>query len=479
MKKIMIASLALAALSLAACSSDDNDYREARHFDDTTVPSVVSVSPEDNSTDIDTIENVVITYSKPVTLTPHRTVRIYTNDSTYYYAADSTVTCEGNQVTINVNAQPAQYYKIEVMKPTVRDSSYNFAEDYSFSFQTKVYNMFDATKFNITPDLVNANATAETKALYSYLVSQFGKTVLSAATANNAGMNHDMADYIYQASGKYPAINTYDFIQFIHSKPLNPTNWMDYTNTQEEEDWHNAGGIVSFMWHWVVPKTKAQESDYDKGYTFKADETDWDAKQATRTGTWQHTHAMRDIDIIADYLLALQQKGIAVIWRPLHEASGNIYNYDNGQPWFWWGKGGAANFKKLWRMVFNEFKAKGVNNVIWVWTSEGNDKNFYPGDNYVDIIAYDYYENNKSLYHSSAADKFEALREMTGGKKIITMAECGAMPSVKSMMEKGTVWSWVMPWYGDYTTGGDINSKEFFNSWMNSKFVVTRDQVNY
>ena len=36
--------------------------------------------------------------------------------------------------------------------------------------------------------------------------------------------------------------------------------------------------------------------------------------------------------------------------------------------------------------MFETFKSKGINNLIWVWTTETNDDTWYPGDEYVDII---------------------------------------------------------------------------------------------
>ncbi len=42
---------------------------------------------------------------------------------------------------------------------------------------------------------------------------------------------------------------------------------------------------------------------------------------------------VRDIDAIASLLKRLQDHGVTVLWRPLHEAAGG---------WFWWGAGGPG-----------------------------------------------------------------------------------------------------------------------------------------
>jgi len=93
-------------------------------------------------------------------------------------------------------------------------------------------------------------------------------------------------------------------------------------------------------------------------------ETDFDITKALQEGTRENEIIKADLEELAGYLLLLKQKNIPVIWRPLHEAAGK---------WFWWGKD-AASYKRLWKLVYETFKQKGLNNLIWVWTSETNDR---------------------------------------------------------------------------------------------------------
>ena len=67
-----------------------------------------------------------------------------------------------------------------------------------------------------------------------------------------------------------------------------------------------------------------------------------------------------DLKNAAAYLKLLRDADIPVLWRPFHEAAGG---------WFWWGKD-AASFKSLWIAMFNYFKTEGLDNLIWVWTTE-------------------------------------------------------------------------------------------------------------
>ncbi len=103
---------------------------------------------------------------------------------------------------------------------------------------------------------VNADATAETKALYQKLVSNYGKKIFSATMANVA-WNNENAEKVYQLTGKYPAINGYDY---IHLQSSTSGGWIYYSNISPVQSWHNAGGIVTISWHWNVPTSNPYTS---------------------------------------------------------------------------------------------------------------------------------------------------------------------------------------------------------------------------
>ena len=100
MKKILFLCAAMLAMTFAACSDNDTDYLPPRHFDDATAPSVVSVSPEDGTSELDTFVNVVVTYDEPVYAAPNTTIKVYTDDSTFYYVDDTLSYTEGNKLII-------------------------------------------------------------------------------------------------------------------------------------------------------------------------------------------------------------------------------------------------------------------------------------------------------------------------------------------------------------------------------------------
>ena len=463
MKNSYILSALLFCGALASACSDDDTNAVAPGYDPTygtgDAPEVVSIEPADGATGLDTINHVVVTYNMDIYTPEYHSVKI--ND-TYY--ADSVKVENKNQLVIYFRTSGNTRYDVEIKSPTVRNATYAFAKASKFSFKTRIYNNFDPTQFNLDPELCNPDATEPAKKLYQYLLSQFGKVTLSAAMANHNGWSTDEAEFMHGITGKYPAINTVDFMHLRWSKPLGNANWVDLSNTKILEDWVAENGIVAAGWHWNVPKTEADKGNLNN-YAFYTDGNTVTARQAVRTTRWENKQINEDIDALSTILLSLQDKGIALLWRPLHEASGG---------WFWWGTSGAAQYRKLWIYLYDRLKANGVNNLIWVWTCQGNDADWYPGDQYVDIIGRDNYDNKD---HSSIKAEFDALAEISGHKKMVTLSECGSIPNIYSMLDGGDMWSYCMPWNSEYTESETWQSADFYNEFMLSDYVITRDEL--
>ena len=131
---------------------------------------------------------------------------------------------------------------------------------------------------------------------------------------------------------------------------------------------------------------------------------------------------------LAEQLQKLQDQNVPIILRPLHEAQGNEGNYGDGTSWFWWGDRGAEVYKKLWKLLYTTLTEKyELHNIIWEFNSYdyGNSQTWYPGDEYVDIVAYDKYnvQYNRGDGKSSGpnllaiSSKFDYLFKLTNGKK--------------------------------------------------------------
>ncbi len=114
------------------------------------------------------------------------------------------------------------------------------------------------------------------------------------------------------------------------------------------------------------------------------------------------------LDIIAAYAGRLQENGIPVIFRPFHECDGS---------WFWWGASTSTEtYKSIFRYTVEYLQAKGVHNMLYVYSPNGPVSDSgkylerYPGDEYVDILAFDYYDDYTS-YPATADGSFFANLE--------------------------------------------------------------------
>jgi mannan endo-1,4-beta-mannosidase len=230
--------------------------------------------------------------------------------------------------------------------------------------------------------------------------------------------NQEEVDYIYKASGKRPALVGFDF---MHSTGKNSDGvwykaYSSATLSMATKLWEE-GGIPAFCWHWKDP-LQNQEAFYTDSTTFdlttaftNSSCTAWNANSAA------YKAIIKDIDFISGLLKQLQDKGIAVLWRPLHEASGG---------WFWWGAKGATPCKALYKLMFERMIENGLHNLIWVWTADGAVLgNSFWTDNVIDLISYTFESRPTAdrvvvIAHNSNA--FEILFVLILPNKIVVRA---------------------------------------------------------
>lgn len=314
-----------------------------------------------------------------------------------------------------------------------------------------------STRAQIDEHLADPEANEETRELYQYLRNEvWGKKVLSGCQAEwNYNIND--AERIYKASGKYPKVNMFDFQHF--DQP-----WINY-RTPTAKQWHQSGGIVSFMWHIHMPTNAfvEQKSDWEGFYIHGEKPCHILPSRCATEGTLENRIFQQKLEGVAQLLLYYQSQGIPIIWRPLHEASGQ---------WFWWGAEDGAAYKQLYRYMFDYFCQAGVHNLIWVWTSETGDDDWYPGDEYVDIVARDGYPKNNTT-HISQAEDFRRLRQ-AHPNKMTALPECNSVPSWENMQKDNALWLMVAPWCG----GGAFahgNTNEFWEQFLSEENIIHRD----
>lgn len=306
--------------------------------------------------------------------------------------------------------------------------------------------------------LVNPNATTEAQALMNYLVDQYGNSIISGQ------QDLEEAEWIYEQTGKYPAILSHDLIEYSPSRVENGST----SNAVEDMiHWAEEGGIIALCWHWNAPTGIGDNTPGKEWWRgFYTEHTTFDVKAALdNPSSDEYQLLLRDIDAIAVQLERLQEKNIPVLWRPLHEAEGG---------WFWWGAKGAESAKQLYRLMYDRLtNVHELNNLIWVWNSPSEE--WYPGDDVVDINSQDIY--NPAGDYSPSISKYEQSVSVVNDKKLVALPENGPIPDPDLLQAYHARWSWFSTWEGDFIKDGVTNTAEHLQKVFNHDYVITRDEL--
>ncbi|MCM1262068.1 MAG: beta-mannosidase [Butyrivibrio sp.] len=287
--------------------------------------------------------------------------------------------------------------------------------------------------YEVTAKLSNPNASEETKRLYSYLLDIYGEKFLSGQYCDT-GHNGKEFQIINKATGKTPAVLGLDFIEYTPSRVENGS--IGHSTDFAINFW-NDGGIVTFCWHWNAP-SKYLTGQWYSGFYKEYTNIDL-AKIMNGEDTEGYDLLMKDIDAIAEQLLILKEAKVPILWRPLHEASGG---------WFWWGNAGADAYKKLYILLYerltNEYN---LDNLIWVWN--GQDAEWYPGDEYVDIVSEDIYPGEK-VYTSQVDSFLNAANNYSTERKMVHLSENGCVFDPELAKRDGAMWGMWCTWQGEF-----------------------------
>lgn len=316
---------------------------------------------------------------------------------------------------------------------------------------------------NIAENLVTPNPSEEADSLYRFLSKVYGKVILSGQWGGSNEFNK-----IASASDRTPLIRGFDLIDY---SPSRAEHGATSSETENGIDWYEQNGIVTFCWHWNAPKDLIDQPGKEWWRGFYTEATTFDVTKAMNDNTSdEYNLIIRDIDVIAVQLKKLEDAHVPVLWRPLHEAEGG---------WFWWGAKGPDACKWLWKLVFDRLvNHHNIQNLIWIWTSTGTSDalNWYPGDEYVDIIGADIYLPKGD--YSSSFVTFDNMVSLYEGRKIITLSENGTIPDAESLFDEGAAWSWFCTWGGDFILDGQYNTTAHIDQVFNHDYVITKDEVS-
>jgi mannan endo-1,4-beta-mannosidase len=248
--------------------------------------------------------------------------------------------------------------------------------------------------------------------------------------------NHRSRDFdrVHSITGKYPAIWSSDF-GFTGGEDKDSIAHRDVM-IKEAKRQAAAGALICLSWHVVRPVDDEPVAPI-VGFqnSIKGDLTDDQWLELTTPDTALHRRWTKYLDTAAFYLDELQKANIPVLWRPFHENNGDF---------FWWGgRPGPKGTQQLYREMFDYLThVRHLNNLIWVWNQNvpgGRFADYFPGQEYIDVVSYDNYGELSEGY-------YESLLKIADGKPV-ALGEVGRPPSAEVLRTQPR-WSWFITWAG-------------------------------
>ena len=309
----------------------------------------------------------------------------------------------------------------------------------------------DPAMFNVSAQLANPNANEAARGLMQLLVELYG-TYFISGQYTDYGVHGAEFQVIRDITGQTPAVMGLDLMDYTPSRVARGTVGRTVEHAIE---FHNMGGIATFCWHWNAPEEYITGTWYRGFFTYV---TNIDLRLILDGGDpLGYELLMRDIDAISYQLLRLQDAGVPVLWRPLHEAAGG---------WFWWGAAGADAQIELWRLMFDRMtNYHGLNNLIWLWNGEHAD--WYPGDAYVDIIGEDVYFGER--VYASGIERFLQAKAFTYPPKMVVLSETDTLFFPDLALRDGAMWGFFAPWKREFVLESrtpPVYSEQFTERWM-------------
>lgn len=267
-------------------------------------------------------------------------------------------------------------------------------------------------------DLVDPDATSETKALFHNLRNLAAEHVLF-------GHQDDLAygvkwkrepgrSDVKDVTGAYPAVFGWELGDLEHGFEQN----LDSVRFDDMIRWikqgYEDGAVITISWHMDNPASGGSA---------------WDTARAIHTilpGGEQHAMYKRWLDRFAEFNTDLEVGRLAwlgfgtripVVFRPFHEHTGS---------WFWWGGDNVTpeEYVRLWRFTIEYLRdEKDIHNLLYAYSPDRFDTletylEHYPGDDYVDVLGIDDY----SLGRPAWADRMEIRTAWRLGK-VVELAE--------------------------------------------------------
>ena len=217
-----------------------------------------------------------------------------------------------------------------------------------------------------------------------------------------------------EITGQNPAYYESDFMWHIKDS-------LKIADLEAMQKAYERGAVVGYCWHF---RGKESNSFYARERDEKVSADKDLVKKIVAGGSINDNPELEwfynKLDSVV--ITPIKELGFPMTFRPWHEMNGN---------WFWWGSATCSpeEYVKLYRMTVDHMREKGVKNILYVWSPDTEfAQEYYPGDDYVDILGLDVYEMGAADYKpmEMCVGEFEKLTDFAAEhNKIAAMTETG------------------------------------------------------
>ena len=342
--------------------------------------------------------------------------------------------------------------------------------------------------YSDTVSLVDENADVSTAGLMAYLQA-VGKTdyVLyghqndthhKGGSSYEGSTNSDTKDI----TGSIAAICGIDTLSFTGAELSLPDGQTDSVDEAAAISIEAAqqGGIITLSAHMpnfaqVAEKPRTANGGYDySGYSPGV--TTGDVMSRILPGGDLNEVYNGYLDLIAKYAHILAEQNIPVLFRPLHENNGS---------WFWWGAAfcDEEGYKNVYRYTVQYLRdVKDVHNFLYIYSPNGpfdsieQYESRYPGDEYIDIIAFDMYHDNPTEtdgWMNSFQETVELVQSVAQKHgKLATVSETGMR--VQTSLGDGNNYGGIAPsgnkrleWFSEVNQIVSESDMPYYMVWAN------------
>ena len=243
--------------------------------------------------------------------------------------------------------------------------------------------------------------------------------------------DHEMKNLV-EGCGVEPSLLGWDVVgTMIYPQNLKSLESARVKIAYQLAEYMRSGGIVTLSPHYPNPLDEnpapAASVKGELGHEDK-----WD--ELFEEGSEINERFMGYLEQLGDFLEILDKNGAPIIFRNLLECNGN---------WTWYGIGNTNEdgvekkidpqyIKNLWILIYDYLvKTRGLDNIIWEYApnveargggnSTGDVMDCYPGDEYVDIVAVDWYPSE--IEQKNPAALLTSFEDLTKTGKIFVFGE--------------------------------------------------------